>query len=613
MTLTNDWQEVFRYYINISNNRSVPFVTYAKIKEQNNVSNTSKVNLKIESYEVNYSSNAFAAGCSSYLQGKYKDQGKYYFGTKTVQTRTVTVNHNQDGTATLKISSSFNGGAWGSASKSKTVTLPQIPRGSIINNTDASFNLGDDSITLNITKHVDTYYDVLTISVGDTILRVVDNVENGYVFTPTDAELDTIYYSTPNNKSQTITFTTTTYSSSDKTTQIGVASVFNVAGNIVNANPTLTGFDYEDTNPLTVKLSEDSTKIINGCSTLTIRNLVATANKGATLKLVQINNTQYAYDNNFSVSIPNWSGSIITMYVFDSRNNSTKLEVPLGINYVDYKEPVIMNKECVRYGSVKEESLLSFSGEWFNASFGTNDNQLSATYQYRDRNSTDWIQGSTNILLTTEGNRYSYNGYIKGDANNGFATEHSYEILITIRDSLISKSDTTILIAGEPAMDIYKSNVSFGAYYNESEPQYQSQFHKKTNFYGGVYKNGVELATLSDIPEDEGIVYSLGEHKIGTWLGKPLYRKIIDVGTITEQVYDIYHGIDNLDIAVNYWARYNRPNTAIQNTTPSTYTDWEVFLYDFKPEKIRLRLSDKQFEAGVEKLQVILEYTKTTD
>ena len=212
MTLTNDWQEVFRYYINISNNRSVPFVTYAKIKEQNNVSNTSKVNLKIESYEVDYSSRAYASGCSSHLQGTYKDQGTYYFGTKTVQSKTVTVNHNQDGTAELKISSSFNGGAWGSASKSKTVELPQIPRGSIINNTDASFDLGDDSVTLNITKHVDTYYDVLDISVNNTNLRTIDGVENGYVFTPTEAELDTIYYGTPNNNSQTITFTTTTYS-----------------------------------------------------------------------------------------------------------------------------------------------------------------------------------------------------------------------------------------------------------------------------------------------------------------------------------------------------------------------------------------------------------------
>ena len=613
MTLTNDWQEVFRYYINISNNRSVPFVTYAKINEQSNVSNTSKVNLKIESYEVDYSSRAYASGCSSSLQGTYKDQGTYYFGTKTVQTKKVTVNHNQDGTAELKISSSFNGGYWGSASKSKTVTLPQIPRGSRITNTETSFDLGNDSVTLNITKYVDTYYDVLDISVNNTNLRTIDGVENGYVFTPTEAELDTIYYGTPNNNSQTITFTVTTYSDSDKTTQIGVASIFNIAGNIVNANPTLTGFDYEDTNPVTLNLSGNGNKIINGYSTLTISNLVATANKGATLKLVQINNIQYAYDDNFSVSIPNWSGNVITMYVFDSRNNSSKLEVPIGINYVDYKEKVIISKSCTRYANVNEEAKLSFSGEWFNSSFGKYDNQLSATYRYAQRGGDTWIQGTTNIDITVDGNSYSYSGYIKGDSNNGFATENSYEIEIIVSDSLGSTSATTILIAGEPAMDIYQSNVAIGGYYDESETQYQSQFHKKTNFYGGVYKNGVELATLTDIPEDEGMVYSLEERVIGSWLGKPLYRKVIDVGTVSTSIHDVYHEIDNLETAVNYWARCSRPNTIIQNKIPATYTGWEIWLYDFTTEKIRLRLSDSQLTSGVQNLQVILEYTKTTD
>lgn len=613
MVLTTDWQEVFRYYINISRGRSVPFVTYAKINKQDNIENYSLVDLKIESYEVDYSSRAYASGCSSYLQGKYQNQGTYYFGTKTVQTHQIKITHDQEGNAEVNISSSFNGGAYGSADGNETVDLPQIPRGSKINNTETSFDLGDDSVTLNITKYVDKYYDVLDISVNNTTLRTIDGVENGYVFNPTDAELDTIYYSTPNNKSQTITFTTTTYSNSDKTTQIGVASVFNISGNIVNANPTLTGFDYEDTNPLTLKLSEDSNKIINGYSTLTIRNLVATANKGATLKLVQINNVQYTYDDNFSVSIPNWSGNVITMYVFDSRNNSTKLEVPIGINYVDYKEKVIISKSCTRYANVNEEAKLSFSGEWFNSSFGKYNNQLSATYRYKQKGVDTWIQGTTNININVDGNTYSYSGYIKGDTNNGFATENSYEIEILVTDSLGSKSATTILIAGEPAMDIYQSNVAIGGYYNESEEQYQSQFHKKTNFYGGVYKNGVELATLSDIPEDEGMVYSLEERVIGTWLGKPLYRKVINVGTVSTAIYDVYHGINNLETAVNYWARCNRPNTIIQNKIPATYTGWEIWLYDFTTEKIRLRLSDNQLNSGVQNLQVILEYTKTTD
>ena len=536
MTLTTNWQELFRYHINVGSNRLVPFVTYAKINTQNNIDNYSLVDLKIESYEVDYSSRAWANGCSSYLQGVYQNQGTYYFGTKTVQTHQIRVNHNQEGNANVNISSSFNGGSWGSASGDKTVNLPQIPRGSKITNTQKSFNLGSSLVKLNITKYVDTYYDVLNISMNNTTLRTVNGVNDQYVFNPTDAELNTIYNSVPNTDSQTITFTLTTYSNSDKTTQIGVSSVYNITGKIVDANPTLTGFDYKDTNPLTINLSNDNNKIINGYSTLTISNLVASANKGATLKLVQINNVQYPYNTNFSVSIPNWSGNIITMYVFDSRNNSTKLEVPIGINYVDYKEKVIINKSCTRYANVNEESTLSFNGEWFNSSFGASNNQLSATYRYKQKGGDTWTQGTTNIDVTVDGNTYSYSGYIKGDTNNGFATENSYEIEIIVTDSLSSKSATTILVAGEPAMDIYHSNISIGGYYNENESEYQAQFKKAVNFYGGIYKNGVEIGGES-LPIGSMIPYGSQNNVPSNW-------KICDGSEVSRTTYaDLFNVI----------------------------------------------------------------------
>ena len=614
MTLTNNWQELFRYHINVGSNRLVPFVTYAKINTQNNVDNYSLVDLKIESYEVDYSSRAYAYNCSSYLQGAYQNQGTYYFGTKTVQTKQIKVDHDQEGNANVNISSSFNGGAWGSASGDKTVNLPQIPRGSKITNTQKSFDLGSNLVILNITKYVDTYYDVLNISINNTTLRTVNGVNDKYVFNPTNSELDTIYNSVPNNNSQTITFTLTTYSNSDKTTQIGVASVYNITGNVVDANPTLTGFDYEDTNPLTLNLSGDSNKIINGYSTLKISNLVCNANKGATLKLVQINNVQYPYDTNFSVSIPNWSGNVITMYVFDSRNNSTKLEVPIGINYVDYKEKVIINKSCTRYANVNEESNLSFSGEWFNSSFGAYNNQLSATYKYRQKGGNEWIQGTTSINITVDGNTYSYSGYIKGDTNNGFATENSYEIEIIVTDSLSSKSDTTILIAGEPAMDIYHSNISIGGYYNENESDYQAQFKKPTNFYNGVYKNGVEVATLNDIPNTLDI-YSTEEKIIGTWIdGRPIYRKVVNVGSGSGD-FNYPHGISNLDTVVNAYGNFLQgstyreplPKTTFANSSPG----WSAHIDDFTNTTFSLH-----FGTGIgtaTKICVVIEYTKTTD
>jgi microcystin-dependent protein len=114
--------------------------------------------------------------------------------------------------------------------------------------------------------------------------------------------------------------------------------------------------------------------------------------------------------------------------------------------------------------------------------------------------------------------------------------------------------------------------------------------------------------------ENYELIYSLEEKRIGTWLDKPLYRKVIYVGTVTSAIVDIQHGIENPDLVIDYKGRFTRPNTTTQNVIPATsYTDWQTWLYDFTPTSIRLRLSNNQVNAGIEKLYVIIDYTKTTD
>lgn len=115
--------------------------------------------------------------------------------------------------------------------------------------------------------------------------------------------------------------------------------------------------------------------------------------------------------------------------------------------------------------------------------------------------------------------------------------------------------------------------------------------------------------------EDYMPTYSLEEQRIGTWVdGKPLYRKVLYIDTVTTQILDIQHGIENPDLIINYYGRFTRPNTYTQNVIPaSCYTDWQTWLYDFTQTSIRLRLSPNQLSAGMEKLYVVLEYTKTAD
>ena len=512
---------------------------YAKIERQDLVNNKSYVNIKQAIYaSADY---IYSGDNSYYLNSNIGSTGTkgggftFHAGETVVNTINAWANHNNDGTFTLSGSAGFTSIAWNKGSSGNySATLPTIPRGSKINDFSGSFNLGDP-LTFSITKNVSTYYDVLQIGfIKDNtteyvIVDTVENVENGYVWNPTEAMLNTIYTNTPTQNSRTLTFKLSTYTDSTKATQIGDTNEKSNVGMIVNANPTFTSFNYEDANSNTIALTGNSSKIINGYSTLRVSNLAATANKGATLQLIQINDIQYPYSENFTVDLEKWTSNKITIYVIDSRNNSTKLETLIGINFINYTEKTITERSCLREGSINEESILSFKGTFFNSSFGAVANTLTASYKYKETGSNAWITGITALTLTINNNNFSYEGYIKGDTNTGFSADKSFDIQIIITDVLSERAITFILTAGEPAVDVFKSNVAFGGIYNENESEYQAQFKKAVNFYGGIYKNGVEIGGES-LPIGSMIPFGSQENIPSNW-------KICDGSAISRETY----------------------------------------------------------------------------
>ena len=597
---------------------------YEKIERQDLVNNKSYVNIKQVIYAsadyIYTGDNTYYLNSNIGSTGTRSGSFTFYAGETVVNTINAWANHNNDGTFTLSGSAGFTSQAWGKGSSGNySATLPTIPRGSKINDFSDYFNLGDP-LTFSITKNVASYYDVLQIGfVKDNtteyvLLDTVENVLDGYVWTPTEDMLNTIYTNTPTRNFRTLTFRLSTYKDSTKTTQIGDTNENSNVGMIVNANPTFTSFNYQDVNSKTTALTGNSSKIVKGYSTLHISNLVANANKGATLQLIQINDIQYPYSENFTIDLENWVSNNITIYVIDSRNNSTKLETLIGINFINYTEKTITNKSCLREGSINEESVLSFSGTFFNSSFGAVDNTLTASYKYKETGSSEWINGNTTLNLTINNNNFNYEGYIKGDTNTGFSADKSYDIQIIISDLLSERITTLILAVGEPAIDVYKSNVAFGGIYDELESDYQAQFKKPTNFYSGVYKNGVEIATLNDIPNTLDI-YSTEEKIIGTWIdNRPVYRKVIDVGSGSGN-FTHPHGISNIDIIVNAYGSFLQsgtyreplPKTTFANSSPG----WSAHIDDFTDTTFSLH-----FGTGIgtaTKVFVILEYTKTTD
>ena len=512
---------------------------YAKIERQDLVNNKSYVNIKQAIYaSANYiytGDNTYYLNSNIGSTGTRSGSFTFYAGETVVNTINAWANHNNDGTFTLSGSAGFTSQAWNKGSSGNySAILPTIPRGSKINDFSGSFNLGDP-LTFSITKNVASYYDVLQIGfIKDNtteyvVLDTIENVENGYVWNPTESMLNTIYTNTPTQNSRTLTFKLSTYTDSTKATQIGDTNEKTNVGMIVNANPTFTSFNYQDANSNTIALTGNSSKIINGYSTLRISNLAATANKGATLQLIQINDIQYPYSENFTIDIEKWTSNKITIYVIDSRNNSTKLETLIGINFINYTEKIITERSCLREGSINEESILSFKGTFFNSSFGAVDNTLTASYKYKETGSSAWINGNTALNLTINNNNFSYEGYIKGDTNTGFSADKSFDIQIIITDVLSERAITFILTAGEPAVDVFKSNVAFGGIYNENESEYQAQFKKAVNFYGGIYKNGVEIGGES-LPIGSMIPFGSQENIPSNW-------KICDGSAISRETY----------------------------------------------------------------------------
>ena len=111
-------------------------------------------------------------------------------------------------------------------------------------------------------------------------------------------------------------------------------------------------------------------------------------------------------------------------------------------------------------------------------------------------------------------------------------------------------------------------------------------------------------------------IYSTIETKIGTWIdGKPIYRKVINVGKLTQQNNNFYnHNITNLGQIVDARAigydgtqYYPIPFAAVSSM--------------FSNKNVGLRVSSTQVSIGVgvttdfqsHSAIVILEYTKTTD
>lgn len=429
--------------------------------------------------------------------------------TVTLASGTKTIYHNDNGKKTIncKAETSTSTSASylpGKATPSGTLKLTDIARKSYIdlNTWSTEARPVEQEIIMNIIKPNDNYYNKLVISTlqdQNTALATRLDVPDGeYEFQFTQNELNNNIYPIMTSNERVLVVQLITYTNSSMNESVGQQSTW-YRGTIINADPVFSNFSFEDSggvtndsNTLTYELTGSHDKIIPSYSKLKVTIPVenkAVGQKGASIDGYIIANKSVNYSSTADVvyEIEKYPNESITVSAVDSRGNSKSITKLFGDNLINYTDIAVMEQALFRDTGVGEETTLSFSGDWWQANFGGANgggvlNEITATYRYRIAGTSDWTTGTSTLVIDTSTfGKFSCEQNIVGDTANGFDIANSYEIEVTIQDKLSKKPLKFPLIAGKPAIAVYKNNIALGGQYDESKIEYPIQLNADTN------------------------------------------------------------------------------------------------------------------------------------
>ena len=460
-----------------------------KLNSQNVQNNTSNVTVTLQ-LKSNYAYFQQYA-CSGSLSltgaspGSYSAQYSFpsLYSTITLKTWTGNVTHSADGTYTVTASGTIScdgtyGAGTGSVSLSG-VTLPRIPRASVLGTIPAFVYDGNAGVgaafSVPTTRYYSGFYDVLTISVGGTTIHTINGYTGGTVTLPSTA-VNAAYAKMTTSNSAKFTFLLTTYSSSSKTTVIGT-STKTATGSISSTGraPSFTTFTYADQNATTIALTGDSSSIVQGYSllraTVSAANK-ATANKGASMSKYQLNIggviTEVAYGTG-AVTLSNASPQSATIGVtaIDSRGNTKT--VYQTATFIKYTDTVVKSGSASRaLNGAGTETSLTYAGSFSAVDFGAATNTiLSAQYRYKRANASSYGDWTALALPTiTDGAYSASNVAITGDLGaSGFNLDYAYTLQIRVTDRLSEAVYALQINAGKPIIALHKEGIALGKPY----------------------------------------------------------------------------------------------------------------------------------------------------
>lgn len=405
-------------------------------------------------------------------------------GKTLLGTRTWTVNHNNDGTASVGISFSYSNGLSSSGtyttrtgSGSATVKLDTIARGSSMSLNRSSATIGSDSVTVNITRNSSAYKHKVKLILGGTTYLLAENVDTSYTFTPSMSYCNKITTSTSGTatvKVETLTGTNGSWiAETTKTLTLNVpSSVVPSVGISVTANNQTSGVNVAGKTTFTVKPTNASGSYGSTIKSYSITggHLNGTSSSGATT------GTLGAGDYTFVVKVT------------DSRGRTAQASQKVTVHA--YSSPTI-SARAFRCNSDGTESsggtyiAVNFSWEITNLA-SNNSNAKQYFIQYKTSSASSY---TTSVDWT---NLSSYSGSMTKVLSQTFSTTSSYNIQLKVKDSFGTTTSTFDVSTISALLNIEKSGVGVGKIHEKGVLDVGGQLHTTSEIYSG---NSVYIKT----------------------------------------------------------------------------------------------------------------------
>lgn len=391
------------------------YIKYRIIVTENSYSvqnNTSSVTVKVQVWRTNQGYETYGTGtCYVTIDGRNYSQTittsqKFTYNSYTeVFSKTLTIEHNANGSKTLYVSSYINHSRFDSSAQGFNVNLTNIPRYATI--TSAPNFTDEQSPTITYQNSAGNQVTSLqacislTGSNDDIPYRDISKTGTSYTFNFNNDEIYTLLNAT-SGKSRTVYFYIKTVLSGNT-----FYSNYAVTFSVVNGNPTITSISYRDTNSSITSITGNNQWIVRNKSTLRITLSGLSALKGATLSsaTVNINGNIQSFSG---ISGSTMASAILnygTLNVSSNINAEITLTDSRGFKSTYTKAITVLDYESP-YSTItlaRKNNFYTATDLTVNCSYSSLNGTNAITIQYQSKKVTDANYGSlTTISNNTE-------------------------------------------------------------------------------------------------------------------------------------------------------------------------------------------------------------------